>query len=244
MNDLSRGKPFDVALGVIGVSHDECPALPDQIMTDPLAGRLDPRAWFPHPTRPLEIEIGTGKGHFLVHQAADAPQVNYLGIEWEGEIYAYCADRCRRRLLQNVRMLHGNGSDFLRWRVPDGFVRVVHLYFSDPWPKSKHHKNRVVQDRFLVEVHRVLQPGGELRVVTDHDELWEWCVDHFARVADAGWLRSGVQIPAEALFDILPFEPPTWVNEGEVVGTNYERKMCEGRPPHACVLRKAGVANG
>jgi tRNA (guanine-N7-)-methyltransferase len=229
MADLSRNKPLDVALGTIGVSKDECPALPDSVVSDPEAGRLDPRRWFSHPDRRFEIEIGTGKGHFIVHQAKDAPETNYLGIEWEGEIYAYCADRCRRRQLHNVRMLHANAADFLRWRTPDAIVSVVHLYYSDPWPKTKHHKNRVIQDRFLREVHRVLAPGGELRVVTDHDELWAWDLEHFSRV---------IAPSNPALFEVLPFTPPTWVGEGEVVGTNYERKMCDGKPPHAAVLRK------
>ncbi len=229
MADLSRNKPLDVALGTIGVSKEEFPPLPDSVVSDPESGRLDPRRWFSHPKRRFEIEIGTGKGHFIVHQAKDTPETNYLGIEWEGEIYAYCADRCRRHQLRSVRMLHANAADFLRWRTPDSIVSVVHLYYSDPWPKTKHHKNRVIQDRFLREVHRVLEPGGELRVVTDHDELWAWDIEHFNRV---------IAPSVPTLFEMLPFTPPTWVGEGEVVGTNYERKMCDGKPPHAAVLRK------
>ena len=229
MSDHTKKKPLDVALGRIGVTPTEFPPLPDDVITNPESGRLDARAWFPHPDRPFEIEIGTGKGHFIVHQARDTPNVNYLGIEWEGEIYAYCADRCRRHLLENVRMLHANAADFIRWRVPSSTVRVVHLYYSDPWPKTKHHKNRVIQDRFLLEVWRVLVPHGELRVVTDHDELWQWDLEHFARVC-----------AAPPRFEMHPFTPPTWVGEGEVVGTNYERKMCDGKPPHAAVLRKVG----
>ncbi len=233
MGDLPKNKPLDVALGRIGVGPDELPPLPDDVMTDPTAGRLDPRRWFALPDRPFEIEIGTGKGHFIVNQAKAAPGTNYLGIEWEGEIYAYCADRCRRHGLENVRMLHANAADFLRWRVPTGTVRVVHLYFSDPWPKTKHHKNRVVQERFLREVWRVPSPAGELRVVTDHDELWAWDLEHFARVC-------GPAAPADSRFEMLPFEPPEWVGEGQCVGTNYERKMCGDRAPHSAVLRKVG----
>lgn len=233
MSDLSRNKPLDIALGRIAVSPAELPSLPDDVVTNPAAGRLDPRAWFAHPDRPFEIEIGTGKGHFIVNQAKAAPGTNYLGIEWEGEIYAYCADRCRRHDLANVRMLHTNAADFLRWRVPDAIVRVVHLYFSDPWPKTKHHKNRVVQDRFLREVWRVLTPGGELRVVTDHDELWEWDLAHFAKVC-------GDAAPADARFEMTAFVSPEWVGDGETVGTNYERKMCGERAPHSAVLRKIG----
>jgi tRNA (guanine-N7-)-methyltransferase len=204
--------------------------------------------------------------------------VNFLGIEWAREFYLYAADRVRRAGLKNVRMLRADATEFLRWRCPGGIVSVIHLYFSDPWPKKKHHKNRVVQDRFLAEVWRVLkserarergnegglgiadlglQMGatpalnprsasadtpswGELRVVTDHEELWEWDMEHFRRwtsmdVPAAGWKGTG-QPP----FELVPFTPPAWVGEGQLVGTNYERKMCVGREPFAGVLRKRG----
>lgn len=234
MPDLGHGKPLDDAPGQVGVSRAEYPPLPDDLAANPAAGRLDPRAWFPHPDRPFELEIGPGKGAFLLQHAAAHPDLNLLGIEWEPSIYYYAADRVRRRGLANVRLLRADASDFLRWRCPDAIVRVLHLYFSDPWPKAKHHKNRVVQDRFLVEAHRVLAPQGELRVVTDHDDLWAWDQAHFAR-----FTRSDAS-PQGPLFEILPFTPPEWTDEGETVGTNYERKMCDGKPPHSCVLRKCG----
>jgi tRNA (guanine-N7-)-methyltransferase len=227
---LGHGRDLDDAPGVVGVSRAELPPLPDEAITNPAAGRLDPRAWFPDPTRPFEIEIGSGKGTFLLGEAAANATTNYLGIEWAREFYLYAADRVRRRALRNVRMLHTDATDFLRWRVPDGIVRTIHLYYSDPWPKARHHKNRVVQDRFLADAHRVLAPGGELRLVTDHPDLWAWYESFIAR-----WTAP----EAPARFELHPFTPPTWVDEDEVVGTNYERKTrAEGRPPQACVLRK------
>ncbi|MDX2118553.1 MAG: tRNA (guanosine(46)-N7)-methyltransferase TrmB [Planctomycetota bacterium] len=242
---LGRGNVLDV--GRIGVTREELPPLPDAALTDREAGRLDPRWWFAHPDRPFEIEIGPGKGAFLVNQCPAAPGVNYLGIEWEGEIYAYAADRLRRRGVDNCRMLHGDANEFLRWRCPAAIARVVHLYFSDPWPKTKHHKNRVVQDRFLAEIHRVLTPGGELRVVTDHDELWDWDEQHFARwtmplppdvLTMVAAISPGITA-ATPPYRRQEFVPPDWVGEGEVVGTNYERKFTNrDKRPHACVLVK------
>lgn len=239
---LGHGRQLDDAPGIIGVTGSELPALPDEAISNPEAGRCDPRAWFAHPEREFHIEIGCGKGGFLLQEAGANPLINYLGIEYAREFYLYTADRVRRRGLQNVRMLHTDASDFLRWRCPAAAVRVIHLYFSDPWPKTKHHKNRVVQHRFLADAWRVLVPGGELRVVTDHDALWEWDERHFGPWTEPGhsevaaW-RSALSMP-ERPFERLAFSPPTWAEEGETVGTNYERKMCDGRPPHACVLRK------
>jgi len=191
-------------------------------------GRLDPRTWFDEPDRPFELEIGSGKGTFLVQQAVLQPDTNFLGMEWAGEFCRYAADRMRRHGLSNVRMLHGDATEFIRFRCPDAIARVVHLYFSDPWPKKRHHKRRVVQDSTLRDFHRVLREGGELRIVTDHDDLWEWCVDHVERNDD--------------LFERRPFEKPASAGESEVVGTNFERKFArEGRPFHAMtLLRREG----
>lgn len=252
---LGRGRELDPGWGEVGVGEDELPPLPDAIATDREAGRLDPRGWFPHPERPFEIEIGSGKGTFLVQQAMLEPEVNFLGIEWAREFALYTADRVRRRrargMLANVRVLNTDATSFLRWRVPAGIVRVIHLYFSDPWPKNKHHKKRVVQDRFLGEVWRVLAPGGELRVVTDHDELWAWDTEHFDRwTAGTGWeLLRGFGLcddaptggpTAPGPFEQGVFDRPESAGSGELVGTNFERKFRrEGKGFHASVLRRA-----
>lgn len=237
---LGHGRKLDDAPGVIGVTSAELPPLPDNILTHPDAGRIDPRHWFANPDRPFEIEIGTGKGGFLLQEAAANPEVNYLGFEYAREFYLYTADRVRRRGLANVRMLHANASAFLRWRCPSNLCRVVHLYFSDPWPKSRHHKNRVVQDRFLAEVFRVLLPNGQLRLVTDHEELWAWYQEHIDRWTGSWPIPQELQqvcgTPGSGAFELHPFAPPIWAEEGETVGTNYERKMCVEAPPHSCVL--------
>ncbi len=244
--DLGHGKTLDDAPGVIALSVAEYPPLPDEAMTNATAGFLRTTGWFQHHARPLELEIGCGKGTFIMEQSARSPDVNYLGIEWAREFYMYTADRLRRAGRVNVRMLHTDAGDFLRWRCPRATFRVIHLYFSDPWPKTKHHKNRVVQDRFLAEAWRTLTPNGELRVVTDHDELWAWDMEHFARWTTAGSARDtknseGLALP-DAPFELAPFTAPEWVGEGQTVGTNYERKMCVEKQPHACVLRKRGEA--
>jgi len=221
---LSHGRDLDAA--PIGVTDAELPPLPDAIGVDPRAGFLDIRRWFAHPDRPLEIEIGCGKGAFLIQQSVLQPDTNFLGIEWAREFWLYTSDRCRRRQLTNVRTLNTDASEFIHWRVPDSIVRIIHLYFSDPWPKLRHHRRRVVQDRMLVDCHRILAPGGELRIVTDHDDYWEWMEKHFARVEGK-------------LYERRPFAPADSAEQGEMVGTNFERKYRrEGRPFHSTVLHR------
>lgn len=270
---LGHGRALDDAKGVVGISRDELGPLPDDVLTNPGSGRVDPRGWFAEPDRRFELEIGSGKGTFLVQQAELEPETNFLGIEWTGEFYTYAADRLRRRRESgshaNVRMLLGDATEFLRWRCPDSICRVIHLYFSDPWPKSRHHKKRVVQHRFLADAWRVLEPGGELRVVTDHDVLWAWDVAHFESWVDpstdfgpclsalgdeaAGKMdiaRSLVPGMPDAVrtlresmpaspYELIGFDRPDSAGEGEVVGTNFERKFIEeGRTFNAGVLRK------
>ena len=184
---------------------------------------LDPRTLFAAENRPFELEIGSGKGTFLMQQAAAQTGTNFLGIEWSREFYRYAADRARRKRLGNVMLLHDDGSEFLRFKCATGLVDVLHLYFTDPWPKKRHHKRRLVQDDTMGAMHRVLKPGGCVHLVTDHDELWAWYRDHAARHTH--------------LFEQQPFRPPSSAGSGEVVGTNFERKYRrEGRPFHAMTL--------
>ena len=230
---LGRGRVLES--GQFGLEAAELPPLPVDAAANRESAWLDPRGWFAEPARRFELEIGSGKGTFLVQQAELEPQTNFLGIEWAKEFYAYAADRIRRRGLANVRMLHADATEFVHWRVPSGCISVIHLYFSDPWPKSRHHKRRVVQDRFLFDALRVLVPGGELRIVTDHDDYWTWMEEHFGRWTTAGATPHGMN---PAPFERLEFSRPASAGSGEVVGTNFERKYArEGRPFHAAVLR-------
>lgn len=239
---LARGRELDdQPVGVRIGPGAELPPLPDDFASNPGAGRVDIRAWFPNPDRPLEIEIGSGKGTFLLQQGALQPSVNFLGIEYAREFYLYGADRIRRRLeasgeLTNVRMLNTDASELVRWRVPDAAAAVIHLYFPDPWPKARHHKRRMVQDEFLRQARRVLVPGGELRIVTDHADYWVWMEEHFDR-----WTGSTVVLDGPGGFVRLPFDRAESAGEGEVVGTNFERKYRrEGRPFFGAILRRTG----
>jgi tRNA (guanine-N7-)-methyltransferase len=217
---LGHGKPLDV--GECGIEESQLPPY--------AAGAIDLRAWFgPRDSdayqRPLELEIGSGKGTFLVQQAGLTPHINYIGIEWSRPFWRYAADRCRRHGLANVRLLRAEAGFFIRNYVPSESLRQVHIYFPDPWPKARHHKRRLIQAPFLGELHRVLQREGLVRIATDHTDYFAWMGDHAAQVPQ--------------LFERLPFESPPSAGEGELVGTNFERKYRrEGRPFHGMILRK------
>jgi len=215
---LSRGRELNTE--GFGIARADLPAFDP---ADPDGSRIDPRQWFDAPNHRFEIEIGTGKGAFLVQQAPLQPETNFLGIEVAREFFRYAADRMRRHGLHNVRIFQGDASEFIRFRVPDETVDVIHLYFSDPWPKKRHHKRRVVQDSTMQAFHCALQPAGRVHLVTDHEDLWKWYEDHAARHAH--------------LFERRAFKEPDSASPGEIVGTNYERKFArEGRAFHAMTL--------
>ena len=195
----------------------------------PPAGGIDLRTWFApeRRDRPVELEIGSGKGTFLVQQAALLPEVNYVGIEWSMPFWRFAADRCRRRGLENVRLLRAEAGAFVQQSVPDASLRQVHIYFPDPWPKTRHNKRRLIQAPFLRELYRVLESHGMIRIVTDHDDYFQWILDHAGQVT--------------SLLGQVPFDRPAGAGAGEVVGSNFERKyQRQGRPFHALALRKLG----
>ena len=164
--------------------------------------------------RPVEVEIGTGKGTFLLARAAARPELNFLGIEWAKAYCLYSADRFRRAGLTNVRMLRADAAPFFQARLADNSIWRIHVYFPDPWPKRRHHRRRLIQPSFLLNVRRTLRVGGQLLVATDHQEYFR----HIRRVLSQA--EGFVAVPMPTMCD----------KDGQTVGTNFERKyIAQGR---------------
>lgn len=173
---------------------------------------------------PVELEIGMGKGTFLNDQAQARPDTNFFGIEWANWFYSYACDRMRRNNVTNARCVRADANFFIREFVPDGSISVLHIYFPDPWPKARHQRRRTVQDSFVPVIHRILKPGGEVRVVTDHKGYWDESIEPTIK-------NSGLTP--------IDYARPGTAGEGETVGTNFERKYRrEGRPFYAIAARK------
>ena len=158
--------------------------------------------------RPVEVEIGPGKGAFLLARAAARPELNFLGLEYAKSYCSYAADRCRRAGLQNVRLLRCEALHFFSTCLPDACLWRVHIYFPDPWPKRRHHSRRLFQPTFVRQLRRTLRPGGQLLVVSDH-------LAYFQQIA--------ALLDAAGNFAIVDF-PVMGDKDGELVGTNFERK--------------------
>ncbi len=174
---------------------------------------------------PLHIEIGSGRGTFLVGEAKARPEVNFLGIEWARKFWRHAIDRIGRWGLTNVRMVRADAPVFLRDFVPEGSVDCFHVYFPDPWPKKRHHHRRLLQQSNVELMVRLLKPGGEIRIATDH-------ADYFEQI-------KGVMDCFTDSLEAIEFQRPAGAREGELIGTNYERKyLNDGRPVYTLAVRK------
>jgi tRNA (guanine-N7-)-methyltransferase len=140
-----------------------------------------PPAWQPPPIdwrelfgngHPVEVEVGFGKGAFLVDAGLARPGTNYLGIEVVRKLQLYVATRLAKRNLHNVRVACADARLFFRDRVPAGSLEAVHVYFPDPWWKKRHRKRRVFTPEFAGECARALRPGGRLFIATDVEEYF------------------------------------------------------------------------
>ena len=121
---------------------------------------------------PVEIEVGFGKGLFLLTASQERPAVSFFGIEIVRKYQLFTANRLAKRNLQNVRVACADAREFLRDYVQAGSVQAVHVYFPDPWWKKRHHKRRLFTADFAASCARVLQPGGRLEVMTDVEEYF------------------------------------------------------------------------
>jgi len=119
---------------------------------------------------PLEVELGVGKGRFLLEWAAGHPEVGLVGVERARTYVAIAARRLARRGLTNARLAHTTAEDLLFRCLAPASVTAVHVYFPDPWPKKRHHKRRFFRPENVARLAEVLLPGGLLRVKTDHPE--------------------------------------------------------------------------
>jgi len=152
--------------------------------------------------QPVEVEIGCGDGGFLAQYAPRHPERNFLGIERLKGRLGKLARRGPREGLTNVRLLRIEAAYFVEYLLPPASVATVHIYFPDPWPKKRHHKNRLIQSPFVTLLARTLAPGGTVYLRTDNLEYFTQMLEVFGGASQF----AAAETPAELREVITDFE--------------------------------------
>lgn len=177
----------------------------------------------------LHIEIGMGKGQFLLTLAKQNPDINYIGVERYSSVLLRALEKyeteefCR---LENIRFICMDANDIAEVFAPEE-VDKIYLNFSDPWPKARHARRRLTSKEFLSRYEKVLAKDGTLEFKTDNRPLFEFSLEQTEEAE--GWKVK------EHTFDLHHNEK---MNEGNVM-TEYEQKFSsQGNPIHKLIAER------
>jgi tRNA (guanine-N7-)-methyltransferase len=131
-------------------------------------------------SQPIHIEIGTGKGQFIVGMAKEHPEINFIGIELQTSVIVSALEKQIEEQLPNLQLLQVNAANLAEY-FDEGEISQIYLTFSDPWPKNRHEKRRLTFKKFLAIYERILGSGKELHFKTDNQGLFEYSITSFSK---------------------------------------------------------------
>ncbi len=166
-----------------------------------IINRMDPAALFQR-TQPLEVELGCGDASFLVELARRHPEKNFIGVERLLGRLRKLERKGRRAGLMNLRGVRIESSYFLEYLLPPHSVSALHIYFPDPWPKKKHRKYRLINERFPEVVRAALASGGAVFLRTDDQDYFQQMTEVFG--ANRGFQQ--METPPELAGLLTDFE--------------------------------------
>ena len=187
-------------------------------LPDDAEARIDPNGLFPAPVSDLWLEIGFGAGEHLAHQVRANPSVGVIGCEpfvqgVAGLLRLLEADGTADRV-----RIFPDDARLLLDRLPEACIGRLFVLFSDPWPKKRHHKRRLIDAETLADFARILKDGAELRWASDDGGYVEWTLEHVA--------RNRAFAPIDRVTGDWPSRPADWPE------TRYEQKArAQGRAP-------------
>ena len=165
---------------------------------------------------PIHIEVGMGKGQFIIEMARRNPEVNYIGIEKYSSVLVRAVEKLEDFEQDNLRLIRMDAENIEEVFDKDEVDRI-YLNFSDPWPKDRHAKRRLTSTRFLERYNNILTPEGRVMFKTDNKDLFDFSLE---QVEEAGWILEN------HTYDLHHSE----YNEENVM-TEYEEKFsAKGNP--------------
>lgn len=161
--------------------------------------------------QPIQIEIGMGKGRFIMQMAEEHPEINFIGIEKYSSVLLRAIQKMEQNELPNLRFIRMDAEDITEV-FEKGEVDRIFLNFSDPWPKDRHAKRRLPSKEFLKRYDEILKKDGVIEFKTDNRDLFDFAVE---QLEPAGW-------KAEVITYDLHHDPV--LCEGNIM-TEYEEKF-------------------
>jgi tRNA (guanine-N(7)-)-methyltransferase (EC 2.1.1.33) len=158
----------------------------DKLLAHPQWVIQNPEKWKGHwkdifgNERDIHIEIGTGKGKFIVEMAKAHPEINFIGIERYTSVIVTALDRLLEAGVDNLRLLNVDARDLESYFAPGEICRI-YLNFSDPWPKKRHEKRRLTYRSYLEIYQRLLKPEGGIHLKTDNQGFFEYSLVSMSR---------------------------------------------------------------
>ena len=189
------------------------------IRLDPLLNNIptDLRTLFPYPVHEVWLEIGFGGGEHLAEQAERNPNVGIIGCEPFVNGVASLMKHLDGNGVANVRVYDDDVRHLLELLAPESVARIF-ILFPDPWPKSRHHRRRIVKYETILQFAYILKIGGELLFASDHQGYVSWALRYLLKNDDLSWIARR---PGD-----WRFPPPDWVK------TRYEQKAkAKGNAP-------------
>jgi len=189
---------------------------PGESLIHPITSAIEPidlAKLFPA-EQPLEFEIGSGDGSFTLQYALARPGTNIVALERLLGRITKLDRKGHRAGLKNLRLLRAEAAYVLEYLLPPGRLDAIHVYFPDPWPKKRHHKNRLISEPFPPLAERLLKAEGVVYLRTDNVEYFEQMLEVFDRVV--GFERTETPEPLKAL--VTDFEQQFNANG---IPTNY-----------------------
>jgi tRNA (guanine-N7-)-methyltransferase len=176
------------------------------------------------------LEIGPGRGDFLLSEAAANPDTRYVAVELKKRRYFKLARRVEKRELHNVLLIHGDARIVLPKCFRDGTFQCAYVLFPDPWPKRRHAEMRLLSQEFLNLLTRLLRTDGEFIFGTDAQDYMEWVIENAESVPGLQRTRLGASGGTPTPEWIPTFYEQKWRDDGRIIRFVGYRKLNGAMP--------------